>query len=188
MKLEFELNPIQVCPAQEYQRKLHPDDLPLRVQQQRRDGQCHFIVRKNPNYPQKRQVLLSIVDNTALTKTDETTSKKQRYVRTASCQKDCVRELSFTRFQCGSANDIMNTTKLYSNNFCTTPYNPVYNIREICAVSNSFSSIGVEYNNKISQHLSPINLAKRHSVANISKSSKNIAHEAINNNSNYAYV
>lgn len=38
----------QVCPNQEYQRKLHPDDLPLRVQHIRnsKGESCHFLVRK----------------------------------------------------------------------------------------------------------------------------------------------
>lgn len=42
----------QVCESQEYQRKLHPDDLPLRVQQAWQGGayKCHFLVRRNPDY------------------------------------------------------------------------------------------------------------------------------------------
>lgn len=43
---------LKVCESQEYQRKLHPDDLPLRVQQAWQGGthQCHFLVRRNPDY------------------------------------------------------------------------------------------------------------------------------------------
>ncbi|XP_063838984.1 uncharacterized protein LOC135088034 [Ostrinia nubilalis] len=39
----------EVCPAQEYERKLHPDDLPLQVQRAwAADADCHFRVRRNP--------------------------------------------------------------------------------------------------------------------------------------------
>lgn len=50
---------IQVCPDQEYQRKLHADDLPLRAQLKRvQKGEiCHFLVRKNPHYRRQRQSL-----------------------------------------------------------------------------------------------------------------------------------
>lgn len=73
----------QVCTGQEYQRKLHPDDLPLRAQSQRqqRGEVCHFLVRKNPNYPRphvRKQLLLSPTteettnnNNNTLTKSDK---------------------------------------------------------------------------------------------------------------------
>lgn len=43
----------EVSADQEYQRKLHPDDRPLRAQQQRaqRGEACQFLVRENPQYP-----------------------------------------------------------------------------------------------------------------------------------------
>lgn len=46
---EFSL--YEVCPDQEYQRKLHPDDLPLRAQVQRnqKGENCHFLVRRIRN-------------------------------------------------------------------------------------------------------------------------------------------
>ncbi|XP_037819896.1 uncharacterized protein LOC119609256 isoform X2 [Lucilia sericata] len=49
----------EVCPGQEYQRKLHPDDIPLRAQAERakRGETCHFLVRRNPNYARRRQIL-----------------------------------------------------------------------------------------------------------------------------------
>ncbi|XP_059221000.1 uncharacterized protein LOC106088403 [Stomoxys calcitrans] len=49
----------EVCPGQEYQRKLHPDDIPLRAQNERckRGETCHFLVRRNPNYARRRQIL-----------------------------------------------------------------------------------------------------------------------------------
>lgn len=56
---------LQVCPGQEYQRKLHPDDLPLRALQQRtqKAETCHFLVRRNPNYPRRKQLLPPITEN-----------------------------------------------------------------------------------------------------------------------------
>ncbi|XP_045762881.1 uncharacterized protein LOC123865710 [Maniola jurtina] len=42
----------EVCPSQEYERKLHPDDLPLLVQRSwPQDTDCHFRVRRNPRAP-----------------------------------------------------------------------------------------------------------------------------------------
>lgn len=43
----------QVCPNQEYQRKLHPDDIPLREQQIRisKGEFCHFIIRRAHHRP-----------------------------------------------------------------------------------------------------------------------------------------
>ncbi|CAG4943512.1 unnamed protein product [Colias eurytheme] len=42
----------EVCPSQEYERKLHPDDLPLLVQRAwPSDSDCHFRVRRNPRAP-----------------------------------------------------------------------------------------------------------------------------------------
>lgn len=41
-----------MCASQEYERKLHPDDLPLLVQRQwPSDTDCHFRVRRNPRAP-----------------------------------------------------------------------------------------------------------------------------------------
>lgn len=55
---------MQVCPGQEYQRKLHPDDIPLRAQAERmkRGESCHFLVRRNPNYARRRQLLAALND------------------------------------------------------------------------------------------------------------------------------
>ncbi|XP_048484799.1 uncharacterized protein LOC105391035 [Plutella xylostella] len=42
----------EVCASQEYERKLHPDDLPLLVQRAwPSDTDCHFRVRRNPRAP-----------------------------------------------------------------------------------------------------------------------------------------
>lgn len=41
-----------MSPSQEYERKLHPDDLPLLVQRAwPTDSDCHFRVRRNPRAP-----------------------------------------------------------------------------------------------------------------------------------------
>lgn len=41
-----------MCPSQEYERKLHPDDHPLMVQRAwPSDKECHFRVRRNPIAP-----------------------------------------------------------------------------------------------------------------------------------------
>ncbi|XP_017063022.1 uncharacterized protein LOC108102507 [Drosophila eugracilis] len=52
----------EVCPGQECQRKLHPDDLPLRTQMERmkRGEGCHFLVRRTPNYARRRQLLANL--------------------------------------------------------------------------------------------------------------------------------
>ncbi|XP_004533840.1 uncharacterized protein LOC101451469 [Ceratitis capitata] len=52
----------EVCPGQEYQRKLHPDDIPLRAQSERmrRGETCHFLVRRNPTYIRRRQLLATL--------------------------------------------------------------------------------------------------------------------------------
>lgn len=41
----------EVCASQEYERKLHPDDLPLMVQRSWSGSDCHFRVRRNPRAP-----------------------------------------------------------------------------------------------------------------------------------------
>ena len=47
----------EVCEAEEYQRKLHPDDLPLKVTQRWTSANCHLRIRRNPDYnPQRRKV------------------------------------------------------------------------------------------------------------------------------------
>ncbi|XP_012289198.1 uncharacterized protein LOC105704499 [Orussus abietinus] len=40
----------EVCEAEEYQRKLHPDDSPLRVTQRWTDSDHHLRIRRNPDY------------------------------------------------------------------------------------------------------------------------------------------
>ncbi|TMW48182.1 hypothetical protein DOY81_006737 [Sarcophaga bullata] len=71
----------EVCPGQEYQRKLHPDDIPLRAQAERakRGETCHFLVRRNPNYTRRRQILNALDEvvktyNSAATTSSSTAS------------------------------------------------------------------------------------------------------------------
>ncbi|CAG9797170.1 unnamed protein product [Chironomus riparius] len=54
----------EVCPEQEYQRKLHPDDLPLRAQilRNQKGDACHFLVRRIRNMA-RRSVQLDIQNN-----------------------------------------------------------------------------------------------------------------------------
>ena len=61
---EFSL--YEVCPDQEYQRKLHPDDLPLRTQAQRnqKGEKCHFLVRRIRNLSRRT---LKLDDNYSMT-------------------------------------------------------------------------------------------------------------------------
>lgn len=64
----------EVCPGQECQRKLHPDDLPLRAQAERmrRGESCHFLVRRTPNYARRRQLLANL--NEAINQSYESSS------------------------------------------------------------------------------------------------------------------
>lgn len=207
---------MQVCQSQEYQRKLHPDDLPLRAQQQRtqRGEQCHFIVRRNPHYPRRRQLLPPIVENKSMslildsslavvcdrvsdlrlnnnslnittssiptTKIDANVNNENNnnnnrgcvsiYEKSSSsssvckmcrntfrlcdfCQKnDATRNINSTRLsRIPTATNLteclkQDTELFYKtlNNFNATTYNPVYNIREIRTVGNSFSSLGID--------------------------------------------
>lgn len=205
---KFLFRPLQVCPIQEYQRKLHPDDLPLRAQQQRtqRGEQCHFIVRKNPLYPRRRPLLPPIVENKSTPpKADDEISNNRRFISASVCHKNCARELNYSRLariptannlhdsQSHDENSIQNTS---NSSFITTTYSPVYNIREIRTVCNSFSSLGidkklwdVECNHKTSAHLASLSAASRHSVAGVTTmaSPMNIVREAVNNNPSKGY-
>lgn len=247
---------------QEYQRKLHPDDLPLRAQQQRtqRGEQCHFIVRKNPHFlaRQRRQSLLlaPIVEthkSTAMPKAMvNENSNGNRYAdvdgnnngigSTAVFHKNCVRELNYSRltrvpttdhlneFQshdddaiqqqqhnCTSSSfitaaaaaaatstavataaTVTNTTTPTSAPTAATTYCPVYNIREIRTVCNSFSALGIDkklwdLDCKPSSSLASMTAANRHSVAGVTTTSMNIVREAVNNNpakgyGSYVYI
>lgn len=268
-----------MCPSQEYQRKLHPDDLPLRAQQQRtqRGEQCHFIVRKNPHYPRRRQLLPPIIETksssqstivplhdtsslanvcervdtsannnntTQMPNTDEN-GNNRRYVSVYTCekpttvckmcrnnfrscefcQKNVARKLNCTRLAriptainlhettTTDDNDIVMHNKK-PNNFVSTTYSPVYNIREIRTVCNSFSALGIDKklldvecntnqqsaitsvsaqnnnNNNIgslSVSLAHSTPSTRHSIGDSTQSTANIVQEVVNNNPSKGY-
>lgn len=47
----------EVCEGEEYQRKLHPDDSPLKVTQRWTSADRHLRIRRNPDYnPHRRKV------------------------------------------------------------------------------------------------------------------------------------
>ncbi|XP_073823645.1 RA domain-containing protein rau [Musca autumnalis] len=70
----------EVCPGQEYQRKLHPDDIPLRAQNERckRGETCHFLVRRNPNYARRRQILNALDEVEQAYKAAENSSNSEQ--------------------------------------------------------------------------------------------------------------
>lgn len=51
----------EVCEGEEYQRKLHPDDSPLKVTQKWTSADRHLRIRRNPDYdPHRRKVTIAI--------------------------------------------------------------------------------------------------------------------------------
>lgn len=80
----------------------------------------------------------------------------------------------------------------------TSTYCPVYNIREIRTVCNSFSALGIDkklwdLDCKPSSSLASMTAASRHSVAGVTATSMNIVREAVNNNpakgyGSYVYI
>lgn len=187
-----------MCPSQEYQRKLHPDDLPLRAQQQRvqKGEKCHFIVRKNPHYPRRRQLLAPIIEtksligdtsidvnnqhhsavlqtyNMSATTADtmvvdiDENANSQQYISLYTneapqickmcrnnfrscefCNKNVTRKLSTRLTRIPTADNLLSVSDTSIDTHIavrTTTYNPVYNIREIRTVCNSFSSLGID--------------------------------------------
>lgn len=157
---------MKVCPGQEYQRKLHPDDLPLRthVQRVQKGEQCHFLVRKNPHYPRRKQILPPIIE-----KNPSFSARNLTHSGTAECEampctlcrsfdtiannmesericKMCKNNFKSCEF-CNKTVATKLSTRNACNNSATSPievYNPVYNIREIRTVCNSFSSLGID--------------------------------------------
>lgn len=180
----------------------------MRTQQQRtqRGEQFHFIVRKNPHYPRRRQLLPPNVENKS-TKPDDENSNNHRYTTsTAVCHKNCVRELSYARLtrvhtidnlnDCHSHDD--DTIQRTTSNIISK-YKPVYNIREISAVCNSFSSLGSGWNVDRNQKTSPNLSSHQTSVSNRlsmdcpPNSNLNIVREAVINNpakgyGSYVYI
>lgn len=184
---------------------MHPDDLPLRAQQQRvqKGEKCHFIVRKNPHYPRRRQLLPPIIETKSMIGATTTTTaaiidtginrshndglyaadtmgdidenaNSQRYISLYAnetpqickmcrnnfrscefCNKNVAKKLSTRLTRIPTTDNLLgvtdtsidtNTSALHTTTttMTTTTYNPVYNIREIRTVCNSFSSLGID--------------------------------------------
>lgn len=235
---EFSL--YEVCPDQEYQRKLHPDDLPLRAQSQRnqKGENCHFLVRRIRNLSRRTLKLedsepctkanysMTLTPSTppakpadtkplepsakATTETTKTTSFssspssiavfKSKFTKLESCLcKLTLRNeievdvngnvVSPQKCQCNLSQQIQHcihcnrksanalkgfhdsakpSTNSIDRSLSSSTYSPVYNIREIRTVGNSFSSLGSD---KKLMEMGAISIAaasaisRRHSVA-----------------------
>lgn len=225
---------------------MHPDDLPLRAQQQRvqKGEKCHFIVRKNPHYPRRRQLLPPIIETKSIingTGTNNDTNHNQNHndalkifnMGTETTNDDVDENANSQRYISLYANETPQICKMCRNNFrscefCnknvakklstrltrmpttdnllgvsdtsidtstttmhTMTYNPVYNIREIRTVCNSFSSFGIDkklldvdrHNIKTITLPNNITTAAAAAAAVISSCS-NISSSSINNNTN----
>lgn len=187
----------QVCNTQEYQRKLHPDDLPLRAQQLRkqRGEECHFIVRKNLHYNRRRQILAAAVEAKSTpngnARNPTTLTPTCVYTKPAECHQNSHTDLSYTRLSRISTSSNLNESeddhlmKKLPNSCFSTTYNPVYNIREIHTVCSTFSSIDGD------KRFWPV--SKRNSMASVASSPMNIIHEEVLNNpakgyGSYVYI
>ncbi|KAL7739491.1 hypothetical protein ACLKA6_003936 [Drosophila palustris] len=154
----------EVCPGQECQRKLHPDDLPLRAQAERlrRGESCHFLVRRTPNYARRRQLLANL--NEAINQSTASSAVAEDTDAASLLEMSLESELSLSEDlrSCSSNEDAEddecasssgssdNSTELSnppsSSSSSASPsaraYSPVYNIREIRTATHSFSSLG----------------------------------------------
>lgn len=202
----------------------------MRAQQQRvqKGEQCHFIVRKNPHYPRRRQLLPPIVETNLMANTidiqidsctknchetdniDENANSscyvsvydnekseickmcRNNFRSCDFCNKNSIKNLTarLTRIPTSEnlTNVIADNKKSNAVVVHSTTYNPVYNIREIRSVCNSFSSMGIE--KKLleidrscgSRNTSIISCGTTKPNAFISKpNSANILPEAVNN-------
>ncbi|XP_017115216.1 uncharacterized protein LOC108137812 [Drosophila elegans] len=152
----------EVCPGQECQRKLHPDDLPLRTQAERvkRGEECHFLVRRTPHYARRRQLLASM--NEAMTtrqaeaedagsllelslESDVSLPEDLRSCSSRSSSEGAEDEDEWASSSGSSDTSTECTLRRSLVNVSVSParaYSPVYNIREIRTASHSFSSLG----------------------------------------------
>lgn len=222
---------------------MHPDDLPLRAQQQRvqKGEKCHFIVRKNPHYPRRRQLLPPIIETKSIISgtTIDTTinpghsdglqtynigadtlgdidenANSQRYISLYAnetpqickmcrnnfrscefCNKNVAKKLSTRLTRIPTTDNLLgvsDTSSIDTNTTLhTTTYNPVYNIREIRTVCNSFSSLGIDKKlldvdrNCVKAITLPNNIATAAAAAAvvISSSSNNSTNSLINSQS-----
>lgn len=116
--------------SQEYQEfKLHPDDFPLRAQQQRtkNNEQFHLIVRKNPIFPRRRQLLPSIIESSFTRMPIDTLSN------------NCHKKLSYAKLgECSITSP---------KSFVHTTYSPVYQIRTVGNSSKNMRLVREEVKN-----------------------------------------
>lgn len=222
----------QVCPGQEYQRKLHPDDLPLRAQIQRtqKGEKCHFLVRKNPHYPRRKQILPPIIEqqNAAATHSLNNLSTTNGAIVVSSptytttnandifeqynndrCSNNSCNNSSYQEEICKMCKNSFKSCEFCNKNVTrklstrsmsmisspASSYNPVYNIREIRTVCNSFSSLGIDKkllevennNNNNSNNNNNHNGGSKIMVTNNGNNHNNIVIEAVNNNPSKGY-
>lgn len=206
----------EVCPGQEYQRKLHPDDLPLRAQVQRRQrGEIsHFLVRRNPNYPRRRTLLPPIceksISNSTTSIVDSLTDDFKLNLNLSNpCNNDSNNNNSNNNEAiCRKCRNNFKTcdfcNKITPNNqdiVVTPTYNPVYNLREIRTVCHTFSAFGidkklieVEQNNNSSNNNNNNNvicknyIGNRHSYCNSSSGSSSSSTSSNDSGSSITYT
>jgi hypothetical protein len=180
----------EVCPDQEYQRKLHPDDSPLRAQilRNQKGENCHFLVRKLRNMSRRslqldhhqisqansnQMMIMKPIDFSptsaaaaaaAALQQSQSSLVKSTFTKLESCfgklRRDEADENGNIRkclCPCSSSCSHHQSPLTVST---TSSYSPVYNIREIRTVQNSFSTFGSD---KKLIDLERIN--RRHSVA-----------------------
>lgn len=134
---------LKVCPIQEYQRKLHPDDLPLRAQQLRvqKGEQCHFLVRKNPHYPRRRSLLPAMNKANPQLPCSISNNNEQHMqsCKATDCQKCCT---SINRMNHINKSDTPHTTNSTHSTHSTVSMSHSHNSKnEICKMcENNFRS------------------------------------------------
>lgn len=145
----------EVCPGQEYQRKLHPDDIPLRSQtkKQQRGDVSHFLVRRNPNYPRRRQFLPPINEMLVSSTNSLSTPTNSDNIHISNSS-NYLTNTNSTNNKNDSPPEVCQKCRnnFKSCDFChklpppnvTLTYNPVYSMREIRSVCNAFSAFGID--------------------------------------------
>lgn len=157
----------EVCPDQEYQRKLHPDDLPLRAQflRNQKGENCHFLVRRIRNLSRSLQSTKSeqkaIIESnsqelnnnheaikTLTTEAPSSSIVKSTFIRLENCFNKKLNSFRFdsnnynVQQQQQDMNELIVNTNSVNQSPATSSYNPVYNVREIRTTQHSFSAFG----------------------------------------------
>lgn len=132
----------------------------MKTQQERiRKGEsCHFLVRRNPNYPKRRQLLPLLNDNEDIVIPTSPTPKSSSPAVESNC-KQCQSNFKSCEF-CNIKSALISSAKSPTSAASVLQsYNPVYNVREIRTSSHSFSSLGID------KKLLDIQLSHRSSLA-----------------------